>query len=330
MVRNSSLFIVALLVSCIADAGTLNIFENSPQQHYSDLATTQWLHGAKSCKKDTNPAIQVMQADASTYVLRQNKCVTFEAPFIYVLFGLDKVLVVDTGANRSPELSPIYQTVLSLIAEQGSVLNETPEIIVVHSHSHSDHTQGDSQFVGKPGVTVVATDQKSLETQLGFTHWPNTPSSIDLGNRSLTLIPIPGHQEQSIAIYDSQTEWLLTGDSLYPGSIRVKNWPVYRSSIQRLFEFSQANSISLVLGAHIEFNAETNKLYKIGKTYQPNETPLAIQVDQLKILNDRLQATPKPKKLKFKLFVISPLSRFEKMLSNALSKNNRDDSITLP
>jgi hypothetical protein len=54
-----------------------------------------------------------MQTDVSTYVLRQNKCVTFEAPFIYVFFGKYKVLVVDTGANQSPELSPVYQTIES-------------------------------------------------------------------------------------------------------------------------------------------------------------------------------------------------------------------------
>ncbi|MFT4636369.1 MAG: hydroxyacylglutathione hydrolase [Arenicella sp.] len=320
MVRKSSFFIVALFLSSIADADILNMAENDSKQHYADLATTQWLHGAKSCKQDTNPPIQVIQADASTYVLRQNKCVTFEAPFIYVLFGRDKVLVVDTGANESPELSPVYQTVATLIAQQSDRLDSTPEILVVHSHSHSDHTKGDSQFIGKPGVTVVAAGQQALESQLGFNHWPNMQSSIDLGNRVLTLIPIPGHQEQSIAIYDSQTEWLLTGDSLYPGSIRVKNWSDYRNSIQRLFEFSQTHSVSLLLGAHIEFNAEKNKPYKIGRTYQPNETPLALQVYHLKALNEKLQTTDKPKKLKFESFVISPLSRFEKILSNALSK----------
>jgi hydroxyacylglutathione hydrolase len=320
MIIKSSLFIVALLLSTIANAGTNDIASNDEKQPYADLATSQWLHGAKSCKNDTNPAIQVMQADASTYVLRQNKCVTFEAPFIYVLFGQNKVLVVDTGANQSPELSPIYQIVESLIEQQGGRLNDNFEVLVVHSHSHRDHTQGDSQFLGKLGVEVVGTNKQALETQLGLNDWPNTQSSIDLGDRVLKLIPIPGHQEQSIAIYDEQTQWLLTGDSLYPGSIRVKNWSDYKNSIQRLFEFSQSNSISLIMGAHIEFNAEENKLYKISKTYQPNEPPLAMHVNQLKILNDKLQTTVKPNKLKFETFVISPLSRFEKLLIKALSK----------
>jgi len=323
LIKPSLFIIVTVLLAAIATtASAANVAGDEPTGHYADLATAVWLHGAKSCKNDINPAIQVMQADASTYVLRQNKCVTFEAPFIYVLFGKDKVLVVDTGANQSPELSPIYQTVESLIEQQGGRINDKPEVLVVHSHSHSDHTKGDSQFHGKPGVEVVGTNTQALETQLGLGDWPTKQSSIDLGGRLLTLIPIPGHQEQSIAIYDPQTEWLLTGDSLYPGSIRVKNWSDYKNSIQRLLEFSRGKPVSLILGSHIEFNAEKNKPYKIGTRYQPHETPLGMYVDQLKVLNDKLQTTTKPKKLKFGRFVISPLSKFEKLLIKALSKSN--------
>jgi glyoxylase-like metal-dependent hydrolase (beta-lactamase superfamily II) len=289
---------------------------------YADLATDHWLHGSKSCKNDTNPAIEVKQADRSTYVLRQNKCITFEAPFIYVLFGRDTVLVVDTGANKSPEKSPIFETVQSLIAmQQGSSTTAVPKILVVHSHSHGDHTQGDSQFVGKPGVEVVGTKSQSVERQLGLIGWPNTQSSLDLGDRIVKFIPIPGHQEQSIAIYDSQTKWLLTGDSLYPGSIRVKNWDIYKSSIQRLFDFSLANSISLILGAHIEFNLRTNKSYRIGKTYQPDEAPLGLNVGHLKALNEKLMVTDRASEINFERFDIAPLSRFEKFLINTLSSN---------
>lgn len=125
----------------------LYISEPNSKQPYADLATSQWRHGAKSCKNDTNPAIKVMQADASTYVLRQNKYVSFEAPFIYILFDQDKLLLVNTGAKQSPEISLIYQTVESLIALQGCRLNNKPEVLVVHSHSdysNSDYSKGNT------------------------------------------------------------------------------------------------------------------------------------------------------------------------------------------
>jgi hypothetical protein len=47
-----------------------------------------------------------------------------------------------------------------------------------------------------------------------------------------------------------------------------------------------------------------------------------MQIDQLKILNDKLQTTDKPNELNFKNFVISPLSRFEKLLIRTLSKKH--------
>jgi glyoxylase-like metal-dependent hydrolase (beta-lactamase superfamily II) len=288
---------------------------------YIDVVSTSWIHGSKNCKKDTNPPIQVIQANESSYVLRQNKCLTFEAPFIYVLFGRDKVLVIDSGAIDSSVKSPIYQTVASLIAQRQRLLTSPePNILLVHTHSHSDHTKGDVQFESKQRVEVVATSNQALESQLGLSDWPNAKSTIDLGGRKVTIIPVPGHQEQSIAIYDEQTGWLITGDTLYPGEIRVKNWSAYRDSIKRLFEFSQTHVVSHVLGAHIETNAETGKIYRIGNTYQPQEAPLGLSVSQLEFLHEELQKTSNAKKLKFKSFTISPLSRFEKFLSNTLSK----------
>lgn len=324
---NKTLFYIITALICTATQVLASIAgEHMPTEQYSDLATMQWLHGSKSCKHNQSPSIQVVQADASSYVIRQNKCTTFEAPFIYVLFGSEKVLIVDTGAIESPDESPVYKTIETLIvAQQFKLSNAADKLLVVHSHSHSDHTKGDSQFKGKEGVEVVGTSYESLDTHLGLKKWPNMVSSIDLGGRVVTFIPIPGHQEHSIAIYDDQTDWLLTGDTMYPGSLRVKDWEAYKTSIERLFTFSQSNPVSLILGAHIEMNAETKKPYRIGKTYQPKEPPLGLQVEQLQMLNDKLQNTKKPKKLKFDSFVISPLSGFEKLMIKVLSRKTHDD-----
>ncbi len=322
-VRTVSLLVSLLLIS-ISNASASDSVTHTAKETFVDVANTQWMHGASKCKNDVNPPIQVVQADESSYVLRQNKCVTFEAPFIYVLFGRDIVLVLDTGANASPVESPIYQTIESLLSQQRRVLaSPIPKLLVVHSHSHNDHTKGDFQFEGKPGVEIVATNNKALETQLGLSDWPNRNSSIDLGDRVVTIIPTPGHQEQSIAIYDHQTKWLMTGDTLYPGAIRVKNWSDFRNSIKRLLEFSQTNPVSHIMGAHIELNRQTGELYRIGSTYQPHEAPLGLDIEQLAHLNNNLQRTSKAKKLVFESFTISPLSRFEKFLSRALSKRDR-------
>ena len=49
-------------------------------------ADVRWIHGAKD-----DPPLQVHGHAEHTYVLRQSKRVTFEAPFLYLLFGaIDK------------------------------------------------------------------------------------------------------------------------------------------------------------------------------------------------------------------------------------------------
>ena len=81
------------------------------------LADKVWNHGSKDCAENQDPAVEVYRFDTDTYILRQNKCVNFEAPFIYVLFGQHTVFVLDTGATADPTQFPLYETVRSLVAE---------------------------------------------------------------------------------------------------------------------------------------------------------------------------------------------------------------------
>ena len=62
----------------------------------SSLHQKQWIHGAANCDSDTDPAIEVFRFDRTSYILRQNKCLSYEAPFMYLLFGEDRTLLLDT------------------------------------------------------------------------------------------------------------------------------------------------------------------------------------------------------------------------------------------
>lgn len=304
--------IYALLFTCL--------YLNIPQakSEYPDLSTLKWQHGTKSCKSNTAPDIQIVKANEDSFILRQNKCVNFEAPFIYVLIGRDRTMVIDTGASDD---SPIKETIVSLINQQRHTTEKSnTEILVVHSHSHRDHTKGDSQFSNIKNIEVVGTTSDDLAKQLGLINWPSKQVTLNLGERPITLIPVPGHQEQSIAFYDHKTGWLITGDTFYPGSIRVQNWDAFKQSIDRLVTFSKSNPVSLILGAHIEMNAETKKLYPIGRKYQPKEPPLSLDISDLEALNSSLKEHSKPKTLKFDKFIISPLSRMQKILVKMLTK----------
>lgn len=151
-----------------------------------DVAEKVWNHGSKDCTGQDDPAIEVFEFDSATYILRQNKCVHFEAPFIYVFFGKHTVFVQDTGATADPSQFPLYDTVQSLVAQRNS-----PElkILVTHSHSHNDHTAADSQFRGKPGVTLIEPNGKAVRDYFRFTDWPQGLSVVDLGERIIEVVP---------------------------------------------------------------------------------------------------------------------------------------------
>ena len=244
-----------------------------------------WINGA-DCT--TEPKIQVHAYDADTFILRQSMCTDFEGPFIYLLFGQDKVLMEDTGASANPPI-PLYKTVKRIIDLWLRAHGKTSiQLVVAHSHAHGDHVACDGQFVGKPNTTVVGTSVNAVKTFFGITTWPTQIVNYDLGGRIVDVIPIPGHEPSHIAFYDRNTKLLLTGDTLYPGRLYISDFQTYVQSIQRLVDFTSVNEVSYVLGTHIEMSAVPGEQFPIGSTFHPNEHVLQLSRDHLLELLDGL------------------------------------------
>lgn len=260
----------------------------------------QWIHGSDPCSANTDPAFQIYRFDANTFILRENKCINYEGPFIYLLFGRDKVFMQDTGAAPDPNSQaafPIYETVRSVI-DRWLAANGRRQIrlVVTHSHAHGDHIGGDGQFVGKPDAVLVGTTPGEVQDFFGIENWPSQNTTYDLGGRVLNIIPIPGHEPSSIAVYDRSTKTLLTGDTLYPGRLYVRDWPAYKASIARLVEFSRTHEIARILGTHIEMTGTPEQDYPVRTTYQPQEHRLELRLAHLLELHEalnKLGAAPK-------------------------------------
>ena len=62
----------------------------------------KWIHGSPDCRANADPPHQVHALDEATYVIRQNKCLSYEAPFIYLLLGNRRGLLLDSGAPPPP------------------------------------------------------------------------------------------------------------------------------------------------------------------------------------------------------------------------------------
>jgi hydroxyacylglutathione hydrolase len=260
--------------------------------------TVSWMHGSQNCAQNTDPEVQVHAYNATTHIIRQNKCRTFEAPFIFVLQGTTQALVLDTGATNT---ATIRNTARGLVG--------TKQMIVAHTHAHGDHRASDSQFAGQAMTTLVAANRAAVEAAFGIAPWPTDEGSLDLGGRILDVLAIPGHEAQHIAIYDRQTGLLLTGDSLYPGLLFINNWNEYRTSIRRLAQFISTRQVSHVLGAHIEMTATPKVVYPYGTTYQPNEHVLqlgALHVTELDTALTALGPTPPAAPIAHDDFVIDP------------------------
>ena len=189
-----------------------------------DLAVS-WIHGTRR-GAPAEPPLQVHRFDEHTVILRQSKDVTYEAPFLYLLFGNERALLLDTGAVADPAKMPLRETVDGLIADWlASHPRPDYPLVVAHTHGHGDHVGGDGQFLDRPATTVVARELTAVQEFFGFTDWPRQTVQLDLGGRVLEVTGLPGHHAASIAVFDPWSGFLLTGDTVYPGRLYVNDAP---------------------------------------------------------------------------------------------------------
>jgi hydroxyacylglutathione hydrolase len=261
----------------------------------------EWRTGGPTC--GVAPEWEIHQYNPDLYILRENGCVNYEKPFLYLFFGRDKALLIDTGAGETH-----VGTTVSESMEKWATANRRAvlPLVVGHSHSHGDHVAGDPQFRSRANTTMVPLTVAGTQSFFGIAKWPEDIGKIDLGDRILDVVPIPGHDVLSLAYYDRQTGVLLTGDSLYPGRLYVRDFPAFVASTNRLVSFTEGKIVTHLLGCHIE-QARTPYLdYKIGTKYQPDEHSLEMGRGELLELADALSRMKKPARLAMRDFTIWP------------------------
>lgn len=249
----------------------------------------RWNHGVRRWGSASEPPIQVHTYDERTVILRQSKSTNYEAPFIYLLFGDERALLLDTGATADPAVFPLRATVDGLIADW---LRQHPrdkyELVVAHTHGHGDHIAADAQFADRPDTVVIAKEPEAVREFFGFddARWPDQEVEFDLGGRTLRAIGAPGHHAAGVVFYDPATGFLLTGDTVYPGRIYVADFPELVATLNRLVAFCAAHEVTWVMGCHVEMTHRPYRDFPAGSTYQPRERALPMTVAQLTALRD--------------------------------------------
>jgi hydroxyacylglutathione hydrolase len=241
----------------------------------------RWIHGARG--RTADPPIQVHHYDEHTVIVRQSKSVSYEAPFLYLLFGNDRALLLDTGATADPAKFPLRATIDRLVADWlARHPRDTYHLVVAHTHGHRDHVAGDAQFTDRPATTVVGRELDAVQQHFGLTNWPEQVVTFDLGGRVLEVTGSPGHHRAAIAIYDPWTGLLLTGDTVLPGRLYAFDFPQFLASLDRMVALAEDRAVTHVLGCHIEMTTQPGRDYPLGATYQPDERALQMTVAQLR------------------------------------------------
>lgn len=257
-----------------------------------------WIHGSISAKHNTDVRVQVHRYNEHTYILRQNPAVDWEAPFMYLLIGEEKALLIDAGATPNPDWFPLRETVDGVLARWADANGMgMPELVVLTTSDAPAQVDGLAQFRERPDTTVIEPTVRAVRRALDLDDWPNDVATLDLGGRVLTVLPTPGVAEMALSIYDPYTDFLFTGTTFLPGRIVIRDFDAYDGSIEKLRDFAATHPVKWVMGGQIDMSTQPGVDYRLRSNYRPNEHDLQLSPahlstarDAVKLINGRTQA----------------------------------------
>ena len=146
----------------------------------------------------------------------------------FVLEGTEKAMMIDSGMN-TPDAREIAETLTSKPLE------------LLNTHADRDHISGNSSFehfymnpAEEENYRAASGAGKVIPLYEG--------QIIELGDRPLEIIEIPGHTPGSVAILDINRRVLISGDSVQDGNIfmfgRFRNLKEYVPSMKKLLKYT--------------------------------------------------------------------------------------------
>ncbi len=142
----------------------------------------------------------------------------------FLLTGTNKALLIDSGMN-TPNAKQIAESITKL------------PIMLLNTHADRDHISGNGSF----DDFYMHPDEEDIYRACGGAGniLPVKDNDIiDLGNRPLKIIFIPGHTPGSIAVLDINGRVLISGDSIQDGNIFMfkehRNLSLYVESLKKL------------------------------------------------------------------------------------------------
>lgn len=241
-----------------------------------------WIHGSMSAKANTDVRIQVHRYNEHTYILRQNPATHWEAPFMYLLMGNERAVLLDTGATEEAEYFPLREVVDRVLTRWSNAQGvDLPELLVLPLGSDQSQLGAIGQFSDRPNTLVVAPTDES-RTQLLGAGWPEGVE-LDLGGRVLEILPTPGLDPAAISLYDPWAQLMFTGNAFYPGRLVIRDFRAYRQSLRDLVELADTKPVNMIFGGRIEMTSQPGMDYRLRTNYRPNERPLQMSSRHLEL-----------------------------------------------
>lgn len=253
----------------------VNLMINCSNYKKMNAASTNW------CDKELRPQlknltkIKTKREWFKVYLVAENvyaiiEPYNYQEVISYLIIGKEKALLFDTGMGLD-SISPLIKELTPL------------PIIVLNSHTHFDHIGNNHEF---DNIIAMNTDFTKKNAATGYSHeivkqevapdafclarLPKTDTanyhikpfkistsindgdSIDLGNRMLKVILVPGHAPDAIALLDEKSGYLWVGDNFYEGPIFLfaegTNLEAYEKSMEKLSLL--ASNMKIVFPSH--------------------------------------------------------------------------------
>jgi glyoxylase-like metal-dependent hydrolase (beta-lactamase superfamily II) len=276
-----------VLAAALSLPATAAEIDFDPEQPAPGNMRFAWIHGSISAMHNTDVRVQVHRYNEHTYLLRQNPAVDWEAPFMYLLLGEERALLLDAGATPNADWFPLRATVDAVLARWAEARGSSvPELVVLTTSDAPAQVDGLVQFVDRPHTIVIEPTIEAVGQALELDRWPEATGTLDLGGRVLTVLPTPGVSELALSVYDPYTDFLFTGTTVLPGRIVIRDFEAYDASIEKLRDFASAHPVKWVMGGQIDMSTTPGVDYRLRSNFRPNERELQLNPSVLATVRD--------------------------------------------
>lgn len=183
------------------------------------------------------------------------------AVFQLMLFGVNCYVVYDPEKKEAAIIDPGIVDNREVDAIDSFLKKNGLKVVaIINTHLHIDHVVANTGLAEKYGVDVLAhaddmflgDNLKKQAEMFGLPFKIQSPGvskhlkdgdKIKIGDGELEVIHVPGHSPGGIALYDKKDKFVISGDSLFEGSIGRTDLP--GGDLARLLESIKKRLYSL-------------------------------------------------------------------------------------